>query len=684
MRWFDVQAAWLVLNTRGGAQTAWVALRLGQNKTHVVPFGITSLHHWFPADSARSVDLRADSSSRLWVVHDDETETEVLDVEVSAQGLCSVAVPHLRISALASSHVLPIRFHAQLSSLDVPLMHKNFEMVVDAETLVPMVLARTKKARVAVSVDGFRLQRVSGAWDIHIKRSDLFCAHLASLCGDSVQRTSFDMGKVKRSSGRQLNLYSGSWWMDESNVPPSFRLAASAPSFSLLVPSDKDENFRYGFCSMINCAIEDSSAAAASSSSAAAGAGGGLSMFDRFLLAAAADKAAKEAKAAMDGEGGEGVAMPVILGVAMPVAAAAAASADGEDGEAAAPKAIVGMPKASVGVAEAAADEAVEGPAKRKRINVDGDANVTSTAQQPFSLRHKSGEEEKEEEEEHHLPLAAGDDKPDPSFGICSAFSAGASGDVSAPIPLMMPRATLWRSPPRSAGGGAGGCAPLSDLMATMAAGAYETSAEAAMGSLHRLRGKVRVDDESENELEEAARPRSRVSVPMVAVAPTRSESFSETLGVSGLMSFAAIGVFGAAAPAEDDDGSHSLSTAAAPSPTLVLARGLESLDLHSDDFGDMPLTEIGPLCMFSFPRFVRSREPEGLHMGTRCSFCWRWAVHRCVECVKGGGVRVVCDACVARVGLEDVTCLACLPVAKTAEGEECVKSRLSLKDAAV
>lgn len=86
MRWFDVQAAWLVVNEHGGVRTAWVALRMAENKTHVVPFGVTSLHHWFPADSVRSLDVRNDadaSSSRLWVVEDDKTETEVLDVEVS-------------------------------------------------------------------------------------------------------------------------------------------------------------------------------------------------------------------------------------------------------------------------------------------------------------------------------------------------------------------------------------------------------------------------------------------------------------------------------------------------------------------------------------------------------------------------------------------------------------------------
>ena len=99
MRWFEVQAAWLVLNDHGGTRTAWVALRVAQNKTHVVPFGVTSLHQWFPADSVRSVELRNDSdasSSRLWVVNDDKSETELLDVEVSRRSAVCSASPHLR------------------------------------------------------------------------------------------------------------------------------------------------------------------------------------------------------------------------------------------------------------------------------------------------------------------------------------------------------------------------------------------------------------------------------------------------------------------------------------------------------------------------------------------------------------------------------------------------------------
>jgi hypothetical protein len=544
----------------------------------------------------------------------------------------------------------------QRLELDVPIADKTFEVVVDVETLVPVVLGRAKKSRVAVSVDGFRLARSDGSWAFHPKRNDALCAHLATLFGVNVQRSAFDLATVKRSKGRQLNLYTGAWWMDEDNVPSRFREAA--PSFSLLVPSDKDENFRFGFSSMINCVIEHSGAAAACSSAAAAsssvaetsaggsGAGSGAaadgpSLFDRFLQFQAEKRAAASASA--------------------PAAVAAVAA-----------------------VAEADSEEDVsEHVSKRKRVNKKGDANVTSAVQQPFSMRHKTDAGRDEEAAEHDGAASgvklARDEVPDPSFGLVgvSAFSAFATTDLALPLPAVMSMTVgasmtaggskLWRSPPRSAGGGAGGCAPLSDL--AECGGAFETSAAAAMASLHRLRGKLRVDDDDEDELKEAAaaRPRSRMGVPL------RSESFSDAVGVSALVSFAA--------SKRDEEEEERLTTR---SPSAVLAAGFETLDLHADTFQDMPLSAIGPLCMFSLPRFLRSHEPDGVRYGTRCSFCWRWATQRCVECVKGGGVHVVCDACVDVVGLEDVTCLGCLPVEKTAEGDQCVKSRLSLKEASV
>jgi hypothetical protein len=65
-----------------------------------------------------------------------------------------------------------------------------------------------------------------------------------------------------------------------------------------------------------------------------------------------------------------------------------------------------------------------------------------------------------------------------------------------------------------------------------------------------------------------------------------------------------------------------------------------------------------------------------------RCSFCWRWASKQCAECVSGGIIHVVCDACNGRIGLADVTCLGCLPSSKTAEADACLKTRIAFKDA--
>jgi hypothetical protein len=85
MRWFEVHSAWLVMNTFRGQRTAWVALRAAQNVTHVVPFGVTSLHGWSPFDVVPSVELSDDDmpSPALWVDSHKGTKWQVVDVEVS-------------------------------------------------------------------------------------------------------------------------------------------------------------------------------------------------------------------------------------------------------------------------------------------------------------------------------------------------------------------------------------------------------------------------------------------------------------------------------------------------------------------------------------------------------------------------------------------------------------------------
>jgi hypothetical protein len=261
----------------------------------------------------------------------------------------------------------------------------------------------------------------------------------------------------------------------------------------------------------------------------------------------------------------------------------------------------------------------------------------------------------------------------DPLMGL----HAVASG-IDLSLPLMTTGQLRSAESARAGGGGAGGCAALSFAAAHAAVGPPSGLAAARLASKMRFeedddggvaavaaqRACPKRDDEDDLAVAAGARAPSRVGPSL-----TRASSFDEAKGVSDLLTFA---------------GSvrlHRKEDEPLLSPTSSVLHAFGSLNLHSEsDFSDCPLSVIGTLCFHSLPRIREMTEPEGVRSGVRCSFCWRWASNRCIECVSGGTVYAVCDACVERVGLEDVTCLACLPASKKGEGTACVATRIPLK----
>ena len=490
-----------------------------------------------------------------------------------------------------------------------PRLSSSFELVVVSDMMMPMILTTMSRGKglrrwpVAVSIDGFRWELGSDGSLALAKQNDALCALLLELGGDAVQRTTLDMEKVMRDPATRLHwkhkLYDVSWKMDESIVPEGHR--SLDRSFQVLVPDSRNENWEFGFVSMLRSNI-------------------GLApvvpnpLFEAFLQSAAAGGAAAAA------------------------AGGAAAAADSP------------LPSA---------------PTKRQRVHTDGSAVATSVASVARSLVA-----------EKLLPL--GDD---PLMGLgATAHAVAASphavaSGIDLSLPLISTEFLRSGEAARAGGGGAGGCAALSFGAVHASVGPPSASAAARLASKMKFeedsddggvaavaaqRACPKSDDEDDLAVAAGARAPSRVGPSL-----TRASSFDDAKGVSDLLSFA---------------GSVRLHEPLL-SPTSTIVHAFGSLNLHSEDgFSDCPLSVIGTLCFHSLPRVREMTEPEGVRSGVRCSFCWRWASQRCLECVSGGTVYSVCDACVERVGLEDVTCLACLPASKKVEGTACVATRIPLK----
>lgn len=563
------------------------------------------------------------------------------------------ASPHLRtpLPALTPFRVLCIISQLMRSSPKLSASRKNFELVIDKKTRVPMVLARSGSKNVAVSVDGFRYEREDhGSWGIDSKRNALLCSALLSLVGDRVQRTSFDLSKVKRSRGRQLNLYEGAWWMAEEDIPAAV-LVESEP-FKLLVPSDRSENFSGGFIRMLTSSmLGDSraevgpgafasflaSAASLAGAGADAGAGAGAgspSLFDQFLASAEPSKRQRV------GDASTAVALAHQANQASPI-------------------------RKRAGGDEARAEEAAR---DRSVPVVAADSDGAARAAEPLGLGPLV------DDPTFNLPLAAAGASVvavGPSVAVAGASVAAAGGTIPSSLPSPpRTRPSSWSSG-RAAGGGAGGCEPLCDRVEACTAH-FECSAAAALSRQKArsavVRSRLRVDDDTEDDSDAVASVVPRFG---------RSSSFEHASDVAAFVSSADVGL-GAPRPAEP------IVPAPRMTPLSFLCDDFSGLDLHDDTFDDMPLSVLGPVCMFVLPRLRAQTEPLGVRVGLRCSFCWRWATQPCVECVRGGETHVVCDACVDRLSLDSVTCLACLPSHKASAGDECVKTRLSLKEASV
>lgn len=701
MRWFQVRDAWLVINTHRGEPTAWVALRRGANDTTMVPFGVTSLHGpWSPFEILPSVDLEDGddaSSPTLWVSNHKDIRWQVVDAEVSRQEpeIC-ISAPLARSHACGSADLAPSQ-----KFTEPPRLGPEFELVIASDMCMPMILTHmgngkgARRSPVALSIDGFRFE--AGAFG---KRNAALCGLLLDLCGDNVQRTELNMEKMMSDAKTRIHwrhqIYAWTWKLPEELVPEAHR-PIPLGSFSLLVPDNRNENWDFGFVSMLRFNISDGAgsggggAGAGGGGSASAGGGGaggaaavGPSLFDEFLKMGAAKLAAEKAAAEAALAHGSHVQLD-----------------DAADGAAAADDGAVAPPA----------------PSKRQRINRDGAASVTDAAALADAERVAASPERKHKNEEADasdddddadgaasaplVPLLLRDD---PTMNLSSLLVVGgtadaiASGiDLSVPaLALPPPMSSLWRSPRACvAGGGAGGCVPLS-VHAASAVGPPISAAE----RVARLATKVQLDEDDDETAETSAALAQRVAIPQddeaelaaASAAPTsrppsrgvpptfasvaRSASFDRARGVSDLLTFAGSAVLSRV----DDDADG--GGAAPASPTAALVRSLETLDLHTDEFPDCPLSVLPVLGFFSMPRIREMSEPEGVRNGTRCSYCWRWASKRCLECVSGGFVYAVCDTCNTRIGLEDVTCLACLPASKEANGKACVATRLSLKEA--
>jgi len=108
MRKFDFKHVWFLVHERAGTQglrEPCVVVMWSNKAAQVVPFGVVSMHwapHVFRAVNLHTLITEDGNLSRLYIVEEDGSEVDVLDLEVRTLTCADPRIPappHLRISA---------------------------------------------------------------------------------------------------------------------------------------------------------------------------------------------------------------------------------------------------------------------------------------------------------------------------------------------------------------------------------------------------------------------------------------------------------------------------------------------------------------------------------------------------------------------------------------------------------